>query len=263
MTQDQSPESVAEASPGVSAGIEEPAIAARGLAKFYGTFRAIENVDFQVDYGTVTAFLGPNGAGKSTTIKILTGVLAPSAGQAIVAGHDMATDRLAASETLGYLGENGPLYPEMTPASYLAYIADIRGIAGQQRVDALARVSEECQLADVWHKPIRKLSKGFRQRVGLAQALLHDPRVLILDEPTTGLDPNQIRVVRDLITRYAKNHGKAVLLSTHILQEVEAIADRVILVHKGTVRFQGTPAELADQKDLEVRFHELTEGGAA
>ena len=246
-----------------SADGAQPAIAAQGLSKFYDNFRAIEDVHFAVDYGTITAFLGPNGAGKSTTIKILTGLLAPNAGTAFVAGYDMAVDRLAASAQLGYLGENGPLYPDMTPASYLAYVAEVRGLTQEATQSALQRVAEECQLQEVWHKSIRKLSKGFRQRVGLAQALLHDPKVLILDEPTTGLDPNQIRVVRDLITRYAKDHGKAVLLSTHILQEVEAIADQVVLINKGRVGFVGAPAELAADGGIETRFQALTEGASA
>ena len=241
----------------------EPAIAACHLSKYYGQFRAIEDVSFTVDYGTITAFLGPNGAGKSTTIKILTGLIAPSSGTAHVAGFNMATERLPASVVLGYLGENGPLYPDMTPASYLAYIADVRGLAPQTTQQALARVQDECQLGEVWQKSIRKLSKGFRQRVGLAQALLHDPKVLILDEPTTGLDPNQIRVVRDLITRYAKEYNKAILLSTHILQEVEAIADHVVLVNKGCTQFIGAPQDLASESGIEQRFMEMTEGVGA
>ena len=181
--------------------VSTPLIQADGLAKYYGRFTAIEEVDFTVSAGTITAFLGPNGAGKSTTLKILTGYLAPSAGVARIAGHDMQTDRLAGAQQLGYLGENGPLYPDMTPASYLRYVGKIRNLGGPTLKAALERVAADCELAEVWSKPIRKLSKGFRQRVGLAQALLHDPQVLILDEPTSGLDPNQIIVVRDLIKK--------------------------------------------------------------
>ncbi|GMV80107.1 MAG: hypothetical protein AMXMBFR7_12910 [Planctomycetota bacterium] len=237
-------------------------IVCKGLSKYYGPFTAIENVSFQVKRGSITAFLGPNGAGKSTTMKILTGYLAPSAGTAIIAGHDMTTERLEGSEGLGYLSENGPLYPDMTPAGYLRYIAAIRRMDGSKRDEALDRMLHACQLEEVWNKSIRKLSKGFRQRVGLAQAMLHDPDVLILDEPTAGLDPNQIQVVRDLIKSFAQKH-KAVLLSTHILQEVEALADHVLLISEGKLRFDGTPKDLAAGEGLEARFRELTKGVAA
>jgi ABC-2 type transport system ATP-binding protein len=236
-------------------------IEAQGLSKYYGDFTAIENVSFAVPKGSVTAFLGPNGAGKSTTMKILTGYLAPSAGTAKIAGFDVAEDRLAASRVLGYLPENGPLYPDMTPAGFLRFAGEARGMSGGALRDALDRVAHTCRIDEVWHKTIRKLSKGFRQRVGLAQAMMHDPQVLILDEPTAGLDPNQIHLVRDLIREFAK--AKTVLLSTHILQEVEAMADRVVLISEGRVAFQGTPTEFAGGGDLEVRFRELTKGVVA
>lgn len=239
----------------------EQLIEAQGLCKYYGEFTAIENITFSVPKGSVTAFLGPNGAGKSTTMKILTGYLAPSAGTARIAGFDMETQRLEASAVLGYLPENGPLYPDMTPASFLRFAAETRGISGAKMREALDRVAQTCRIDEVWNKTIRKLSKGFRQRVGLAQAMLHDPQVLILDEPTAGLDPNQIHLVRDLIREFAK--AKTVLLSTHILQEVEAIADRVVLVSEGRVVFQGSPTEFANGQDLEQRFRELTKGVVA
>ena len=239
------------------------AIQAEQLCKYYDNFRAIENISFEVEAGSICAFLGPNGAGKSTTIKILTGVLAPSSGTATLAGFDVSENRLEASKLLGYLGENGPLYPEMTPESYLSYIAEVRGMSGGDAEAAKQKVMEECHLTEVYRRPIRQLSKGFRQRVGLAQALIHDPSVLILDEPTTGLDPNQIAVVRDMIRNYTQSGNKAVLLSTHILQEVEAIADKVVLVNQGTLQFVGTPAELAGDAGLEARFKELTKGVAA
>jgi ABC-2 type transport system ATP-binding protein len=238
-----------------------PLIEAVGLCKYYGAFTAVQDVSFAVPQGSVTAFLGPNGAGKSTTMKMLTGFLAPSAGTASIAGIDVDADRIAAARQLGYLPENGPLYPEMTPAQQLAYAGRVHGLAPARLKDALDRVASSCRIDEVWHKPIRKLSKGFRQRVGLAQAILHDPKVLILDEPTAGLDPNQIQLVRDLIKSLAKD--KTVLLSTHILQEVEAIADRVILISEGRLRFSGTPAELAAGGSLEARFRELTKGVAA
>lgn len=239
------------------------AIEARALCKYYGRFRAVEDISFAVEKGKITAFLGPNGAGKSTAIKILTGFLAPSSGKAFVAGHDMGTERLKASKLLGYLGENGPLYPDMTPLTYLRYVAEVRQMDGAERKAALERVAQDCQLAEVWNRPIRKLSKGFRQRVGLAQALLHNPDVLILDEPTSGLDPNQIAVVRQLIRDYATKGDKAVLLSTHILQEVDAMADRVLLINQGRLVFDGTPTELAGDEGLEARFAALTKGAAA
>jgi ABC-2 type transport system ATP-binding protein len=238
-----------------------PLIEAIGLCKYYGAFTAVQDVSFAVPQGSVTAFLGPNGAGKSTTMKMLTGFLAPSAGTARIAGIDVDGDRIAAARQLGYLPENGPLYPEMTPAQQLAYAGRVHGIPAARLKDALDRVASSCRIDEVWHKPIRKLSKGFRQRVGLAQAILHDPKVIILDEPTAGLDPNQIQLVRDLIRQLAKD--KTVLLSTHILQEVEAIADRVILISEGRLRFSGTPAELANGGSLEERFRELTKGVAA
>ncbi len=239
----------------------EAPIRAEGLSKYYGDFTAIQDVNFSVAKGSVTAFLGPNGAGKSTTMKILTGFLAPSAGHAFIAGFDMDTQRLEASRVLGYLPENGPLYPDMTPASYLRFIGDSRGMGGAALTQALDRVAQSCRLDEVWFKTIRKLSKGFRQRVCLAQAILHDPQVLILDEPTSGLDPNQIVLVRDLVRQLAKD--KTVLLSTHILREVEVMADHVLLISDGRLVFQGTPVELAAGKGIEERFHELTKGVVA
>ena len=236
-------------------------IEADGLTKYYGDFTAIEDVSFSVPQGSITAFLGPNGAGKTTTIRILIGYLAPSSGRAAIAGHDMTTDRIAGSRVLGYLSENAPLYPDMTPNSYLRYIGKARSLSPDALKEALERVVDACQLGEVWTKSIRNLSKGFQQRVSLAQALLHDPQVLILDEPTLGLDPNQIAVVRKLIRDFASE--KAVLLSTHILQEVEAMADRVLLISEGRLRFEGAPAELSAGEGMEARFRTLTKGVAA
>jgi ABC-2 type transport system ATP-binding protein len=232
-------------------------IEADRLSKFYGHFAACRDVSFQIRRGEVVAFLGPNGAGKSTTMKLLTGYLAPSTGKAWIAGHDMSTDRLAGAAKLGYLPENGPLYPDMTPRSLLDFFADARGLEGTYRRQRLAEVIETCALGTVIGKPIGKLSKGYRQRVGMAQVLLHEPEVLILDEPTAGLDPNQIREVRETIRRLGQS--KTILLSTHILQEVEAMCSRVIFICEGRVRFDGTPAELtANGHTLDQRFHELT-----
>ncbi len=227
------------------------------LNKYYGNFAAIRDVSFSVPQGQVTAFLGPNGAGKSTTMKILTGLLSPASGSAKIAGFDIRSERIAATERLGYLPENGPLYPDMTPLSLLEFFGAARGLTGARLRERIDAVMQRCQLATVVEKPIRKLSKGFRQRVGMAQALLHEPAVLIMDEPTTGLDPNQIHEVRGLIRELGQN--KTILLSTHILQEVEAMADRVIFIHQGRVIFDGTPLEMkASHATLDEAFRAMT-----
>lgn len=214
-----------------------PMIEADRLSKFYGIFAATREVSFKVHLGEVVAFLGPNGAGKSTTMKILTGYLSPSQGIAKIAGFDMNTQRLEGSKKLGYLPETGPLYPEMTPYSLLDFFAEARGMNKKTKIDQIAKAVELCALGSVIYKPINKLSKGYRQRVGMAQALIHEPEVLILDEPTSGLDPNQIRGVRETITRLGQQ--KTILLSTHILQEVEAMADRVIMINEGRKVYDG------------------------
>ena len=233
-------------------------IEALGLSKFYGDFAATRDVTFRIHQGEVVAFLGPNGAGKSTTMKLLTGYLSPSAGRALIAGHDMATDRLAGSARLGYLPENGPLYPDMTPRSLLEFFADARGLTPQRKRERVNAVVELCDLGSVIGKAIGKLSKGYRQRVGMAQALLHEPDVLILDEPTAGLDPNQIREVRQTIRKLGES--KTILLSTHILQEVEAIASRVIFITEGRLVYDGTVDGLRSSgRSLDERFYELTE----
>jgi ABC-2 type transport system ATP-binding protein len=237
-------------------------IEAIGLSKYYGDFTATENVSFQIHQGEVVAFLGPNGAGKSTTMKLLTGYLAPSAGTARIAGHDMATDRLEGSKKLGYLPENGPLYADMTPRSLLDFFADARGLRGSYRATRIEAVIDLCALGSVIGKPIGKLSKGFRQRVGMAQALLHEPEVLILDEPTAGLDPNQIREVRNTIRKLGET--KTILLSTHILQEVAAMASRVLFINEGRLKFDGAPDELTrDGKPLDEHFHDLSADAVA
>lgn len=231
-------------------------IEAEGLSKFYGPFAAARDVSFKVYEGELVAFLGPNGAGKSTTMKMLTGYLAPSEGAAKIAGHDMFNNRLAGSRHLGYLPENGPLYPDMTPVGLLDFFAEARGMDPAIKKSRIDAVVELCDLGSVQQKAISKLSKGFRQRVGMAQALLHEPDVLILDEPTAGLDPNQIREVRNTMRRLRET--KTILLSTHILQEVEAMADRVIMINEGRKVFDGTVAELKTRGELDVAFHKLT-----
>ncbi|MEX2560841.1 MAG: ATP-binding cassette domain-containing protein [Pirellulales bacterium] len=236
-------------------------IEAVGLSKYYGDFAAIDDVTFKVHQGEVVAFLGPNGAGKSTTMKLLTGYLSPTAGVARIAGHDMSTDRLAAAARLGYLPENGPLYPDMTPRALLEFFADARGMNGSYRQERIAAVVEQCALGSVIGKAIGKLSRGYRQRVGMAQVLLHEPDVLILDEPTAGLDPNQIREVRDTIRRLGQS--KTILLSTHILQEVEAMANRLLFINEGRLKYDGSASDLTkDGKPLEAHFHELTSEAA-
>jgi ABC-2 type transport system ATP-binding protein len=236
-------------------------IEAIGLSKFYRDFAAIRDVSFAIPAGQVVAFLGPNGAGKSTTMKILTGYLAPSAGSARVAGLDVVDDRIRAAERLGYLPENGPLYPEMTPLSLLRFFGHARGLTGTRLQTRIEEVVHRCALQSVIEKSIRKLSRGYRQRVGMAQVLLHEPDVLIMDEPTSGLDPNQIREVRRTIREMAAN--RTILLSTHILQEVEAVADRVILIHRGRIVFDGTPREMqGDHATLDDAFQARTEGGS-
>ncbi|HEY2761048.1 MAG TPA: ATP-binding cassette domain-containing protein, partial [Pirellulales bacterium] len=196
-------------------------VEAIGLSKYYGDFAAVEDISFRVNEGEVVAFLGPNGAGKSTTMKLLTGYLAPSKGNALIAGHDMSHDRIAGSTRLGYLPENGPLYADMTPRSLLEFFADARGMSPARKKERIDAVIQLCALGAVIGKAIGKLSKGYRQRVGMAQTLLHEPDVLILDEPTAGLDPNQIHEVRETIRRLGEQ--KTILISTHIMQEVEAI----------------------------------------
>lgn len=236
---------------------EIPMIEAERLSKFYGIFAATRDVSFRVYRGEVVAFLGPNGAGKSTTMKMLTGYLSPSEGRAFIAGHDMSTDRLAGSRKLGYLPETGPLYPDMTPYSLLDFFSEARGMNKRTKLERIAKVVELCSLGSVIYKPIAKLSKGFRQRVGMAQALIHEPEVLILDEPTSGLDPNQIRGVRDTMRRLGEE--KTILLSTHILQEVTAMADRVILINEGRKVYDGLLSDMdPDQKGLDHVFAELT-----
>jgi ABC-2 type transport system ATP-binding protein len=213
------------------------------LVKDYGRLRAVDHVTFTVKKGDVLGFLGPNGAGKSTTMKMITGFVAPSSGTARIGGHDIREKPVEAKRLLGYLPENGPLYPEMTVAEFLLFMADMRGLdRASVTPKALDRVFEICHLDTVRHAPIETLSKGFRQRVGMAQAILHDPPCLIMDEPTDGLDPNQKREVRKVIASMAAE--KAIVLSTHILEEVEAMCSRVVIIAGGRILVDETPAAL-------------------
>ena len=231
-------------------------IEARGLSKYYGPFVAVQDASFSIPEGQIVAFLGPNGAGKTTLMRMLTGFLAPSAGQAAIAGFDVRDDRIEASRRLGYLPESGPLYPDMTPLELLRFFGEAREMSAATLKRRIEEVVEICALELVLEKPIGKLSKGYKQRVGLSQALLHDPAVLIMDEPTAGLDPNQIKQFRENIQRLGRT--KTLLISTHILQEVEAVADRVMLIHNGRLLFDGPRTELEENGSLEEPFYRLT-----
>jgi ABC-2 type transport system ATP-binding protein len=234
-------------------------IEAQGISKYYGPFVAVQNISFAIPEGQIAAFLGPNGAGKSTTMKILTGYLAASEGQARIAGIDVRTDRLQAARSLGYLPENGPLYAEMTPLELLRFFAEARELERTTLDQRIQEVADQCALELVLDKPIGKLSRGYRQRVGLAQALLHDPDVLILDEPTAGLDPNQIHEFRKHLQRLGREHKKTILLSTHILQEVEALADRILFVSGGRLVYDASLEEARhEEASLDALFQRLT-----
>ena len=224
----------------------------QNLHKSYGTHIAVQDISFQIKKGEVVGFLGPNGAGKSTTLKILTGFIAPSHGSAKINGIDVLENPLQAQKQIGYLPENAPLYLEMTVLEYLKYIAKIRGLGRAERQNAIEKISAQCQITDRWHQPIGELSKGYRQRVGLAQALIHDPPIVILDEPTTGLDPNQIVEIRNLIRTIGKS--KTVILSTHILSEVQVTCDRVLILDKGRIVADGTVEEIIQQSQSHLNW---------
>ncbi|MBV1881389.1 MAG: ATP-binding cassette domain-containing protein [Pseudomonadales bacterium] len=213
------------------------------LSKQFGPFVAVDNLSFTVQEGEVLGFLGPNGAGKSTTMKMITGFLSPTKGKVTVCDYDIAQDALAAKRLIGYLPEGAPCYGDMTCASFLNFIAEIRGFQKVERKQRIQQVVEQLELQQVYHKSIDTLSKGFKRRVGLAQAIIHDPKVLILDEPTDGLDPNQKYQVRDLIKNLSQD--KIVIISTHILEEVSAVCTRAMIIAHGKLLADGTPDELA------------------
>lgn len=227
----------------------EPMIVIDGLTKRFGPFTAVDGISFSVARGEVLGFLGPNGAGKSTTMKMVTGFLAPTAGTARVCGHDAVSDTLAAQRTIGYLPEGAPAYGDMTARAFLKFISRIRALSGTAADRAIADAVAATELQGVLDQPIDTLSKGFRRRVGLAQAILHNPPVLIMDEPTDGLDPNQKHEVRKLIKRMSAD--KAIIISTHILEEVDAICSRALIIDRGRVVADGTPAELISRS----RYH--------
>ena len=242
------PPDEAGATPG--GGSATAVIEVEGLCKRYGDFDAVRDLSFRIGAGEVVGFLGPNGAGKTTTMRILTGFMPASDGDVRIAGHDIWSDGLAARRAIGYLPESPPLYPEMTPAGYIDFVARLKDVPRARRAEAVDRALERCGLQAVRRREIRQLSKGFRQRVGLAQAIVHEPQVLVLDEPTVGLDPIQIREIRALIASLAGTGGQTILLSTHILAEVEAICQRAILIQAG-------------HKVLDQSLDELTAGGTS
>ena len=219
----------------------------RNLSKHFGSFRAVDDISFQVQPGEVLGFLGPNGAGKSTTMKMVSGFLSPTNGTASVCGHDVLSDPMAVKRAIGYLPEGAPLYPDMTPLQLLNFAAEARGYSGAERKSRVDAAIQKVSLDSVLGKRIEHLSKGFKRRVGLAQAILHDPQVLILDEPTDGLDPNQKHDVRQLIRDMAP--GKAIILSTHILEEVESVCTRAIIIGSGRLCFDGSPRALREQSE--------------
>jgi ABC-2 type transport system ATP-binding protein len=229
-----------------------------GITKEFGRFTAVNGLSFSVAKGEVLGFLGPNGAGKTTTMRILTGFIPATRGTAVVAGHDILSEPLQAKRKIGYLPESPPLYPEMTVFDYLEFVSRIKDVPRERRKARIDESLERCSLTDVRDKLLGKLSKGYRQRVGLAQALVHEPEVLILDEPTAGLDPKQINETRALIRSLGGDH--TVVLSTHILPEVVMTCDRVVILNKGSVVAQGTTQSLIDQFREKEHLHVTVEG---
>jgi ABC-2 type transport system ATP-binding protein len=231
------------------------------LTKRYGSLTAVDDITFTVAPGEVLGFLGPNGAGKSTTMKVITGFVSPTAGSVRVCGHDVEEQPLAAKSCMGYLPEGAPNYPEMTVGAFLEFIANVRGLTGERRKSRLDDVIARLSLASVLPQAIETLSKGFKRRVGLAQALLHDPQVLILDEPTDGLDPNQKHEVRALINAMSKD--KIIVISTHILEEVDAVCSRAIIIANGKILADESPKALASRAPsgrLDDVFRQITLG---
>ena len=236
-------------------------IRAESLSKHYGAIRAVDGISFTIEPGEIVGLLGPNGAGKTTTMRMCAGYLAPTSGSVKVHGFDLLTETIAARKTFGYLPEGAPLWGEMTPRAFLDFIADVRELEGERRAQRTGEVTGLLQLESVLDQRIETLSKGFRRRVGLAQAILHDPPVLLLDEPTDGLDPNQKHEVRELIRGMSSD--KIVVISTHILEEVEAVCSRAIIIAAGRIVADDSPAALAAQSDsnrLDHVFRRITTG---
>jgi len=235
-------------------------VTVKNLTKDFGPIRAVDNVSFEVEKGTILGFLGPNGAGKSTTMKMVTGFLKPTSGTAIVAGHDVRTDPVEVKKRIGYLAESSPAYHEMTVLEFLDFVGECRGFRNRDaRENRVNEVVDLCNLESVRRQPIETLSKGFKQRVGFAQAVIHDPPILILDEPTDGLDPNQKHEVRKIISGMAEN--KVIILSTHILEEVDALCTRIIIIADGRIVIDETPEEIrkVHGEKLDEVFRKLTQ----
>ena len=235
----------------------------KNLKKDFGSFHAVKGVSFSVAAGEVLGFLGPNGAGKSTTMRMITGFLPPTAGTAVINGHDIVSDPIAAKRDLGYLPESAPSYRAMAVEDFLRFVAEVRGLSGKAADTAVRRVVADAKLEKVRRQTIETLSKGYRQRTCFAQAIIHDPKVLIMDEPTDGLDPNQKFAVREMIKSMAAK-GKAIVISTHILEEVDAVCTKVVVIADGEKKFDGTPDDLKALdpagRRLDVVFRQLTMG---
>jgi ABC-2 type transport system ATP-binding protein len=224
------------------------------LSKSYGDYIAVSDVSFSAEKGQIVGFLGPNGAGKTTTIRMLATYLPPTSGSASIAGYDVVSQADEVRKRIGYLPENPPLYPEMTVREYLKFIAEIKGVARATMAERIDQVMEQCFITDVRNKLCQHLSRGYRQRVGLAQAIIHEPQVIILDEPTSGLDPKQIIEIRQLIRSLGESH--TVLLSTHILPEVSMVCNKVVIINRGRVVIESMLNQLTKDKDLEQIFLE-------
>lgn len=235
------------------------AIEVKGLDRYFGAIHAVRNISFSIKRGEVLGFLGPNGAGKSTTMKMITGFLEPSQGTVLVNGYNVVDDPIKVKASIGYLPEGAPAYGEMTVKHFLDFVADIRGYSGPEKKKRVDDVINKINLGSVANQSIETLSKGYKRRVGVAQSILHDPEILIMDEPTDGLDPNQKHEVRELIKEMAQD--KAIIISTHILEEVDAVCTRAIIIAEGQILFDGTPAELrakSDKDDIDDAFRNIT-----
>jgi len=238
-------------------------IEAKGLSRSFGSIVAVDQISFHVEKGYVLGFLGPNGAGKTTAMRMLACFLRPDSGTATICGHDILRNPVRARRTIGYLAEHAPAYNEMTVGGFLNFVCDVRRITGKKRKAALDRIVPMCAIESVYHQTVETLSKGYRRRVGLAQTLIHDPDVLILDEPTDGLDPNQKHEVRELINMMAKD--KCIIVSTHILDEVEAVCSRAIIIAKGRILVDSTPERLKNEYgcSLDEVFRRITKNKVA
>ena len=238
---------------------ETAPIRVNALVKHFGPIKAVQGVSFNVGRGEVLGFLGPNGAGKSTTMKMITGFLEPTAGSIEICGHDVLKEPILSKQKIGYLPEGAPSYGEMTVTRFLEFVAEVRGLTGDRKRERIEHAIARIHLESVRHQTIETLSKGFKRRVGVAQAILHDPEVLILDEPTDGLDPNQKHEVRTLIEEMSKD--KAIIISTHIMEEVDAVCNRAMIIASGQVIYNGTPTDLLSQSStgrMDDIFRDLT-----